>query len=142
MNFNLRELIQYFAESDYSQFEVSSGDHSIALKRSINGSNPNQEYDVSTDQIESIEASDAIVETKSQGLIQIKANRVGQFFPTVELGSSVARGEVLGHIKAMNIMNELRCENRGVVSKMIAQNGEGVAYDELLLELTGEQNEV
>ena len=33
MSINLRNLIQHFSESDYSKFEVSSGNQSISLKR-------------------------------------------------------------------------------------------------------------
>lgn len=143
MSIDLQELIQHFAESDYSEFEVAQGDRAVSLKRALvakpsicdSVENPSSEF-------ENVLSSEGEKETESSGFIAVKANRVGQFFPKVKLGDRIACGEVVGHIKAMNIMNELRCEYEGVVTRMIAQNGEGVAYDELLLELTGEVDEI
>lgn len=143
MNINLQELIQHFAKSDYSEFEVAQGDRSVFLKRALVAeSSTCNAIESSNSEFEDIPSSEGEKEAELSGLLAVKANRVGQFFPKVKLGSSVACGEVVGHIKAMNIMNELRCEYRGVVTRMIAQNGEGVAYDEILLELTGESDEV
>lgn len=143
MNIDLQELIQHFAKSDYSEFEVAQGDRSVSLKRALVAKTSTcNSLESSSSECEDILSSEDEKETELSGLVAVKANRVGQFFPKVKLGSSVASGEVVGHIKAMNIMNELRCEYSGVVTRMIAQNGEGVAYDEILLELTGESDEV
>ena len=140
MSINLRNLIQHFSESDYSKFEVSSGNQSISLKRrqtisAIDELEPDSHQDKNINKTtESAEGSPEV--------IQIRANRVGQFFPKVSIGEKVSRGQVLGYIKAMNIMNELRSAHVGIVHRLIAQHQEGVAYDELLLELSEENNEI
>ena len=140
MSINLRNLIQHFSESDYSKFEVSSGNQSISLKRrqtisAIDELEPDSHLD------ENINKTTETAEGSPE-VIQIRANRVGQFFPKVSIGEKVSRGQVLGYIKAMNIMNELRSAHVGIVHRLIAQHQEGVAYDELLLELSEENNEI
>ncbi len=140
MSINLRNLIQHFSESDYGQFEVSSGTQSISLKRrKIIGSNEAMESEMDESEVENEvpENNEA-----SPEVIEIKANRVGQFFPKVGAGDKVSRGQVLGYIKAMNIMNELRSTHEGIVHRLVAQHQEGVAYDELLLELSEGNNEI
>ena len=140
MSVNLRNLIQHFSESEYSQFEVSSGNQSISLKRS---------QTLVAEDIKEVDSSEAEVENqiseKNQvdpDIIEIKANRVGQFFPKVSIGEKVSRGQVLGYLKAMNIMNELRSAHVGIVHRLVAQHQEGVAYDELLLELSEDNDEI
>ena len=140
MSINLRNLIQHFSESDYSQFEVSSGSQSISLKRSqAVAVDPVVESEIS--EADGVNRAPENTEVLSQ-LIEIKANRVGQFFPKVSIGEKVVRGQVLGYIKAMNIMNELRSAHVGIVHRLVAQHQEGVAYDELLLELSEDNNEI
>ena len=140
MSINLRNLIQHFSESDYSQFEVSSGNQSISLKRS-QAIAIGDLADSEMPETEDVNQAPENTEVFSQ-LIEIKANRVGQFFPKVSIGEKVARGQVLGYIKAMNIMNELRSAHVGIVHRLVAQHQEGVAYDELLLELSEDNNEI
>ena len=140
MSINLRNLIQHFSESDYSQFEVSSGNQSISLKRRQTLSVD----DLVDPQISETEVINQVSDKTEvlSGIIEIKANRVGQFFPKVSIGEKVSRGQVLGYLKAMNIMNELRSAHVGVVHRLVAQHQEGVAYDELLLELCEDNNEI
>lgn len=140
MSINLRNLIQHFSESDYSQFEVSSGNQSISLKRSQTSA-VGDLVETEMPETEGVNQAPETSEVFSQ-LIEIKANRVGQFFPKVSIGEKVARGQVLGYIKAMNIMNELRSAHVGIVHRLVAQHQEGVAYDELLLELSEDNNEI
>tara|TARA_Y100000589_G_scaffold103823_1_gene98129 strand:+ start:2146 stop:2571 length:426 start_codon:yes stop_codon:yes gene_type:complete len=140
MSVNLRNLIQHFSESDYGQFEVSAGAQSISLKRrKVLKSNGAKEIENNQPGIKS-EVSETNKLTSE--VIKIKANRVGQFFPKVSVGDKVAIGQVLGFIKAMNIMNELRSTHVGVVRRLVAQHQEGVAFDELLLELSEDSNEI
>ena len=50
----------------------------------------------------------------------------------VELGQTVAKGDVLCIIEAMKIMNQVESEKAGVVSRIMAANGEPVEYGQPL----------
>ena len=50
----------------------------------------------------------------------------------VELGQTVAKGDVLCIIEAMKIMNQIEAEKAGVVSRIMATNGEPVEYGQPL----------
>ena len=50
----------------------------------------------------------------------------------VELGQTVKKGDVLCIIEAMKIMNQVESEKAGVVSRIMAANGEPVEYGQTL----------
>ena len=50
----------------------------------------------------------------------------------VELGQTVQKGDVLCIIEAMKIMNQVESEKAGVVSRIMAANGEPVEYGQPL----------
>ena len=50
----------------------------------------------------------------------------------VELGQTVKKGDVLCIIEAMKIMNQVESEKAGVVSRIMAANGEPVEYGQPL----------
>ncbi len=79
-------------------------------------------------------------EEKEEGRA-VKAPLVGTFYaaaepgaePYVREGQEVKKGEVIGLIEAMKIMNEIPAPCDGRVTRILAENGSFVAYDEVLL---------
>jgi acetyl-CoA carboxylase biotin carboxyl carrier protein len=71
----------------------------------------------------------------------VKAPLVGTFYAAPEPGAEsyvregqeVKKGEVIGLIEAMKIMNEIPAPCDGRVTKILAENGDFVAYDQVLL---------
>ncbi len=74
------------------------------------------------------------------GLVDVTSPMVGTFYrapspeaePYVEVGASVAAGDVLCVIEAMKLMNELECEVKGRIVEICADNAEPVDYGQLL----------
>jgi acetyl-CoA carboxylase biotin carboxyl carrier protein len=68
------------------------------------------------------------------GTIAVVAPIVGVFYrsgspgakPFVEVGDTVERGQVVGIVEAMKVMNEVTSDYRGVVSEILVGNGEAV----------------
>ena len=52
--------------------------------------------------------------------------------PFVKEGDRVKPGDVLCIIEAMKLMNEIECEDSGVIRKILVQNAEPVEYDQPL----------
>ena len=76
-------------------------------------------------------------------LIEITSPMVGTFYrapspeaePYVDVGASVAAGDVLCVIEAMKLMNELECEVTGRIVEVCADNAEPVDFGQLLFKV-------
>ena len=79
---------------------------------------------------ESEEPEDNIVRSPMVGIFY-EAQAPGK--PSfVELGQTVAKGDVLCIIEAMKIMNQVESEKAGIISRIMATNGEPVEYGQPL----------
>ncbi len=75
-----------------------------------------------------------------QHLHIIKSPLVGTFYrspspgapPFVEVGDIVSPGQILCIIEALKVMNEIECDVRGKVEKILVENGEKVEYGQPL----------
>ena len=73
-------------------------------------------------------------------LHEVKSPIVGTFYrapapdasPFVQVGSEVSPGTVLCIVEAMKLMNEIECDTRGKVAKILVENGQPVEYDQTL----------
>jgi acetyl-CoA carboxylase biotin carboxyl carrier protein len=73
-------------------------------------------------------------------LHEVKSPIVGTFYrapapdasPFVQVGSDVTPGTVLCIVEAMKLMNEIECDTRGKVAKILVENGQPVEYDQTL----------
>jgi oxaloacetate decarboxylase alpha subunit len=88
-------------------------------------------------------------EKEELGLVQVRSPMVGTFYitpspgapPYVEEGDRVEEGQVLCLIEVMKLFNEITSPVSGRVKKILAENGKGVEYDQVLMEIEplGEQ---
>ena len=81
-----------------------------------------------------------VPEAPSTNLVDIESPMVGTFYrapspeadPYVEVGGSVAAGDVLCVIEAMKLMNELECEVAGRIVEICVENAEPVDFGQVL----------
>jgi acetyl-CoA carboxylase biotin carboxyl carrier protein len=75
-----------------------------------------------------------------ENLTAIKSPMVGTFYTAanpeseafVKIGSSVEKDSVVCIIEAMKVFNEIRAEVSGVITKVVAQNGQPVEFNQPL----------
>jgi acetyl-CoA carboxylase biotin carboxyl carrier protein len=75
------------------------------------------------------------------GMMPVVAPIVGVFYragspgakPFVEVGDTVERGQTVGIVEAMKVMNEVTTDFRGVVTEILVNNGDAVAYEQQLM---------
>jgi acetyl-CoA carboxylase biotin carboxyl carrier protein len=73
----------------------------------------------------------------------VVAPMVGTFYraaepgatPFVEVGDLVERGQVIGIVEAMKLMNHITAEHAGKVAEVLVGNGEPVEFDQPLIAL-------
>ena len=81
------------------------------------------------------------------GRMPIVAPLVGVFYsasspgakPFVDVGDTVERGQKVGIVEAMKMMNEVTSDYRGVVAEILVGNGDTVQYEQtlMLIDVTG-----
>ncbi len=81
-------------------------------------------------------------EPAGSGVASIKSPMVGTFYrspspqspPFVNAGDAVQEGHTLCLIEAMKLMNEIKAERAGKISKILVENGQPVEFDQPLFE--------
>lgn len=74
----------------------------------------------------------------------VKAPLVGTFYaapgvdkaPYIKVGDHVKKGQIIGIIEAMKLMNEIESEVDGVVTEVLAENGKMVEFGQVLIKLS------
>ena len=77
------------------------------------------------------------------GLIFVTSPIVGTFYrapnpdaqPYVDLGSTVAKGQVVCIVEAMKLMNEIEAEVSGTIVRILVENGQAVEFGHQLFAL-------
>lgn len=70
----------------------------------------------------------------------VKSPMVGTFYrtpnpdskPYVEVGQSVAVGDILCIVEAMKMMNQIESDKAGIVKAILVENGQPVEFDQTL----------
>ncbi|MBE6009839.1 MAG: acetyl-CoA carboxylase biotin carboxyl carrier protein [Lachnospiraceae bacterium] len=156
----IKELIGAFSGSEAVEMELEQSDIKLVLKKEQGiVSEPVMIMGHAADAAESIAKTDmapaaetvaapaAVSEaapTASADLTQIKAPLAGIFYrsaspeaaPYVMAGQEVKKGDVIGLIEAMKVMNEIPAPCDGVIENILAENEAFVGYDEVLMELS------
>ena len=135
---DLEKILDRFEDSKLNELELKQGDFCIRLKKDGNVE-PVQNK---------VQAAPIIREEKPEDekkeeseAVAVKAPLVGTFYaapdphsePYVKEGQVVKKGEIVGLIEAMKMMNEIPAQCDGVISRIAVKNGDFVAYDQELL---------
>jgi acetyl-CoA carboxylase biotin carboxyl carrier protein len=152
---DLKQLIEFLKANQVAEFDLDRGDLKIRLKFNPAEDSPAGLGDLSQ-LIGSAPASVAKVAATTQpaapatpvsapvevesGLHTVKSPMVGTFFgspspgsaPFVSVGDRVAKGQVIGIVEAMKLMNEIESDAAGEVVKCLASDGQPIEYGQPL----------
>ncbi len=146
---NLLELIKTVSDSNISNFKYEEGNMKILMSSG--------DIVMSDDEIKSgqtavkmqipVEAmADALTENEPakqksvENLKVVKSPLVGTFYtapseagePFVNVGDSVKKGQTVGIVEAMKLMNDIESDFDGIVTEVYVNNGESVEYGQPL----------
>lgn len=142
------ELIHAVSESELTEFRLQEGDWKISMETAKGKKPETVVLQQTADSIDTKDnsfrsgtdavSSEKMVE-KTEGNV-IKSPLVGTFYrssspdepPFVQVGDSVKKGQVLGIVEAMKLMNEIESEFDGTVREIRVENEQMVEYGEVL----------
>ena len=132
-----RELIARLETTSVRRVCLEAGDFKIEIERAFTNGTASLAAPAGTALAGPGATSPGALETRHVVLAPL----VGTFYRTptpgakamVEVGSRVHRGQSLGIIEAMKLMNEVVAEVDGVVVEILVENAQSVQYEQPLL---------
>ncbi len=150
----LEFLVRMLDESSLDNMEIKRGGTRIRLSKSPGfGASPAgpvssppapTQASVGSTQQSSAQVADGGESAPSSArLLDVTSPMVGTFYrapspdadPYVDVGTSVAEGDVLCVIEAMKLMNELECESAGHIVEVCVENAEPVDFGQVLFRI-------
>ncbi|MDN6656804.1 MAG: acetyl-CoA carboxylase biotin carboxyl carrier protein subunit, partial [Staphylococcus simulans] len=136
----IKDLINLVKENKVNKFKYKDEAHEIEL----DFSSPQQTQPATQiqNQATSNPAPEAAQEPQADNQASgetVNAPMVGTFFlqdtkeltePIVKVGDKVKKGDVIGYIEAMKVMNEVTSEVEGEVTDILVDHGTNVEYDQ------------
>ena len=136
-NREIKDLMRFFDGSDIAKVKIKNGEFSIELQKGFEGGV------VTATPVAQAPATVAVasteptaVETKEIGE-SIKSPMVGTFYSApapgagtfVKVGTVVKKGQTVGIIEAMKIMNEIEAEFDCRILEILLEDGQPVEFD-------------
>ena len=132
------ELIQAVSESSLTEFKMEEGNLKLSMK--TNKGDKGTPVVVEAAGIQTVVP--AAVETAAEPAPKqasgnvVTAPLVGTYYaaaspdaePFVQVGDTVKKGQTLGIIEAMKLMNEIESENDGTVKEILVKNEDVIEY--------------
>jgi acetyl-CoA carboxylase biotin carboxyl carrier protein len=138
----VERLVDLVRESGVGEIRVRRGDVEISVKARSEAPAPPRAAEP-TVHGGSAEEPEGLSVAERDGLHSVRSPLVGTFYrapapgedPYVEVGDRVKAGEILCIVEAMKLMNEISADVSGEVVEVLAENAEGVEYDQPLFYL-------
>ncbi|EAS42087.1 acetyl-CoA carboxylase biotin carboxyl carrier protein [Photobacterium profundum] len=146
----IKKLIELVEESGIAELEISEGEESVRISRNVPASAlPAQQYMAAPQfaapaQAAPVEAATPVaaapVAAEPAGH-QVLSPMVGSFYRApspeakafVEVGQSVNVGDTLCIVEAMKMMNQIQSDKAGVVTAILAEDGDAIEFDQPLV---------
>ena len=144
----VKKLIELLEESNLSEIEVTEGEDSVRITRSLNQRQELQPVQYNVPKTEqqpssSPQPSTTPTDSKPSGH-QVKSPMVGTFYASpapdspsfVSKGKKVSAGDILCIIEAMKMMNQIEADKSGIISEIFVEDGQPVEFDQPLFSIT------
>ena len=145
-------LIRLVEESKINELEICEGRRKIRISKGHSNSGALHEGAVQVVQrivdvpADPTPANPATTAKLAPNLKEITSPMVGTFYrapapdadPFTDVGQTVEVGQTVGIVEAMKLMNEIGSDLRGVVRKVLVENGQAVEFGQplFLIEFT------
>lgn len=139
----IRELMRFFDKSDITKLKIKNGEFSIELQKGFDTPMVMASAPVAPSTtapaplpIQEVTAPLSVPAPKASGDV-INSPMVGTFYsspapgaaPFAQVGDVIKKGQAIGIIEAMKIMNEIDAEFDCKITELLVQDGQPVEYD-------------
>jgi len=142
----VKKLIELLQESDVAEIEIHEGEESVRISRTGPAAPAIYAAPAMLAAPPALPAPGAAAAGSGAPPAEeikghtVNSPMVGTFYrapspgskPFVEIGQSVAVGDVLCIIEAMKILNQIESDRAGMVKRILVENGEPVEYNQPL----------
>jgi acetyl-CoA carboxylase biotin carboxyl carrier protein len=154
---DLKQLIEFLKEHKVAEFDLDRGDLKIRLKFNpaetssagladlarLIGSAPQAATQTTATQATVAPAPASAAADPDSGLHIVKSPIVGTFYgspspgasPFVAPGDRVTKGQVIGVVEAMKLMNEIESDVAGEIVKCLVTNGQPIEFGQPLFSI-------
>lgn len=147
---DIKAIIDLMKKNSLSEFELEKQEFKIKLKRSGGGAptydEPQVVYTMAPQPVvQQAGAAPALPAPAgaAPGTTEIKSPMIGTFYRApspesanyIEVGAEVNPETVVCIIEAMKVMNEIKAETRGVITKVLIDNAKPVEFGQPLFEI-------
>ncbi len=138
----IKTLIEMLEASDLNEIEVTQGEESVRIKKSVgDGNTISGENSINLNKNKNLSDDVAIKDSKYIEGNEIKSPIVGTFYrkpspekePFVNVGDIVAKGDILCIIEAMKNMNEIKSDFSGKVVSIEVDDAQPVEFGQTII---------
>jgi acetyl-CoA carboxylase biotin carboxyl carrier protein len=138
----VKKLIEMLEASDLEELEITEGEESVKLVKRTTQSNSSKEIKEQISSPKEEESEQQATNEKVQEIEgeEITSPMVGTFYTAsspgadafVKVGDKVNEGDVVCIVEAMKMMNEIKSDFSGTVSKILVENSDPVEFGQPL----------
>jgi len=143
---SILKLIDKVSASSLSSFTLEEGNMKISLSTNKGGQMVAAAEGIAAAPAQVLASAPVVQESKAEVSDEgnyVKSPLVGTFYaassPDVEnfvkVGDNVKKGQVLGIVEAMKLMNEIECDFDGQVEAILVENNQMVEYGQKLFKI-------
>ena len=139
----IKKLIDLIQESDIAEIEIHEGEESVRISRNSSAAPVMMAAPAAAAIAAPIATAEAVTTAVSANNTAnaVKSPMVGTFYRSsspeagsfVEIGQTVAEGDVICIIEAMKMFNQIEADRSGTVKAILVENGHPVEFDEPLI---------
>ena len=138
---NVIKLINAVSESSLTSFSMEDGDTKLSLgadrsDRAVVKDTASTDDIVNSDSVNESGLNKSDIKTSDDSVLTVNSPLVGVFYSSaspeadayVAIGDRVKKGQVIGIVEAMKLMNEIESDYDGVVTDILGDNEQMVEY--------------
>ncbi len=135
----IENLVKLMSASDLTSLQLKTDGINLVLKKekepvvSVPAIVPTKVEKVPEKEVAEFNSPDEVVTAPLVGTFYSAPSEGAE--PFVAVGDTVKKGQVLGIIEAMKLMNEIECEYDGVVAAVLVENKAVVEYKQPLFRI-------
>lgn len=140
----IEQLIKLVKTNEVKKFTYKDFEYEISIDFTEGGANnivSNQPSNQSSEANSNDKSQDETPESSYQS---VKSPMVGTFFlqdekeltnPIVKVGDEIKKGDTIGYIEAMKVLNEVTSDVSGVVDEILVDHGSNVEYNQQIIKV-------